>query len=243
MNLNFAICDDNLDDLNHLQNDLSICSFQLDHDFNISSFSKEDELISSFCNNATYDAVFIDIELDGANGIDIAKQIKERFDKHILIIFVSSYPQYMHDSFSVHPFYFLQKPYTINDLKKLLCDVISHIQDTHKLLTLIASDTTQYSVKLSEIYYIETLDSKKSRITFHLNDKSIEVKGTISYWKNLLENYAFAFCNRTTLINMHYIHFIEGKYVYLINNEKLLISNRCKKKLLNNFLNNIVSLQ
>lgn len=240
---NFAICDDSTDDLDKLSGDLSTSSFQLEHDFQISKFTTGDDLIASLNKKAMYDAIFLDIELSNENGIEIARKIKERYNRDILIIFVSSYPQYMHDSFSVHPFYFLQKPYDVSDLKNVLNDVISTLANTHQMFSLIDTDLTQYSVRLKDIYYIEIFDSKKNRILFHLEDKTINAKGTISYWNDALENHAFSLCNRTTLINMYHLHFIDGDSAYLTNGAKIEISKRCKKKLINRFLNNIVSTQ
>ena len=41
--------------------------------------------------------------------LSISEKVK-KIDPHVFIIFVSNYPEYMQDSFRIHPFYYLIKP-------------------------------------------------------------------------------------------------------------------------------------
>lgn len=56
------------------------------------------------------DVVFLDIELQGENGIDIAKEIKSINEK-IYIVFATAYSQYAVDAFSVEAFDYILKPF------------------------------------------------------------------------------------------------------------------------------------
>ena len=63
-----------------------------------------------------YDLIFMDYEFEnnGANGLEIARKIRE-YDKNSTIVFVSSYPSIVFDTFEVGTFRFLTKP--IDDKK------------------------------------------------------------------------------------------------------------------------------
>lgn len=56
------------------------------------------------------DLVFLDICMEGTSGIETAQQLR-RADPEVLIVFVTSSPEYVWDAFPVHPFDYLLKPY------------------------------------------------------------------------------------------------------------------------------------
>lgn len=57
-----------------------------------------------------YQVVFLDICMEGTNGIETARQLRAA-DPELLIVFVTSSPEYVWDAFPVHPFDYLLKPY------------------------------------------------------------------------------------------------------------------------------------
>ena len=57
-----------------------------------------------------YQVVFLDICMEGINGIETARQLRAA-DPELLIVFVTSSPEYVWDAFPVHPFDYLLKPY------------------------------------------------------------------------------------------------------------------------------------
>lgn len=72
-------------------------------------FSSGDDLLVRFTTGA-YEVVFLDICMAGTNGIETARQLREK-DPRLLIVFVTSSPEYVWDAFPVHPFDYLLKPY------------------------------------------------------------------------------------------------------------------------------------
>ena len=68
-----------------------------------------------------FHVVFLDIELGGSqgNGITLAKQLKD-MQPHAHIIFVTAFPQYALEAFSIHATGYLLKPIQKEDLKREL---------------------------------------------------------------------------------------------------------------------------
>lgn len=64
------------------------------------------------------DLVFLDICMEGTSGIETAQQLR-RADPEVLIVFVTSSPEYVWDAFPVHPFDYLLKPYEEEKFRKL----------------------------------------------------------------------------------------------------------------------------
>lgn len=50
--------------------------------------------------------------MEGTNGIETAR-ILRRTDPDLLLVFVTSSPEYVWDAFPVHPFDYLLKPYRV----------------------------------------------------------------------------------------------------------------------------------
>ena len=63
------------------------------------------------------DAAFLDIEMRGMNGIELARRFKQ-MDENIQIIFVTAYEQYALEAYGVDAIGYLLKPYLAEDIEK-----------------------------------------------------------------------------------------------------------------------------
>jgi two-component SAPR family response regulator len=84
----------------------------------IHSFSKPSKLLD-FARENPCDIAFLDIEMWGMNGIDIAQKLKEIHSK-INIIFVTGYSKYALDSYTVKASDYVMKPVTKEAVKEAL---------------------------------------------------------------------------------------------------------------------------
>ena len=80
------------------------------------------------------DYIFLDIQLAGMNGIELAKKIKIILPK-TNIIFCTSYSEYAYEAYNVHAKGYLLKPVTVDDLTRTLeiikCDWSMEQKQTH----------------------------------------------------------------------------------------------------------------
>ncbi len=76
-----------------------------------------------------YDLIFLDIEMERVDGINAARQIR-RIDRSALLIYVSSYEQYLKELFEVEPFRFLSKPVDRAKLRKYFRDACARMGGT-----------------------------------------------------------------------------------------------------------------
>ena len=78
-----------------------------------------------------FDVIFMDIDLDYTNGIDLAEQILAKYP-HTNIIYITSYSQYALDSYRTKASTFLMKPVSTEMLKNALQNLrypVSEIKD------------------------------------------------------------------------------------------------------------------
>ena len=69
--------------------------------------------------------------MEGTNGIETAR-ILRRTDPDLLLVFVTSSPEYVWDAFPVHPFDYLLKPYREEKLFQLADELPHAVVDLDK---------------------------------------------------------------------------------------------------------------
>lgn len=72
-----------------------------------------------FAASHTVDAAFLDMEMPGLHGLELAKRLKAH-DPDIRVVFVTAYGQYALDAWGVDATGYLLKPYTAADIRKEL---------------------------------------------------------------------------------------------------------------------------
>lgn len=72
-----------------------------------------------FAESNAVDVAFLDMEMPGIHGLNLAKALKER-NSNIRIVFVTAYSRYALDAWSVDATGYLLKPYTAADIRKEL---------------------------------------------------------------------------------------------------------------------------
>ena len=96
MNLNLAICDDEIKDIELLKKHILQYTIETDNNITVSSYTSAKELISEY-NNHSYNVVLLDIEMPDLSGMELAKQLRD-IDDDLLIVFTTFYPEYMQTS-------------------------------------------------------------------------------------------------------------------------------------------------
>lgn len=121
MLLRIAIVDDLPQDAERLQQALTA-----EGQTNIIRYESGDALLSAI-SPEQLDALFLDICMEGTNGIDTARKLREQAPT-LPIVFVTSSKEYIWQSFPVHPFDYLLKPFEQARIRQLLDDLLRILQ-------------------------------------------------------------------------------------------------------------------
>lgn len=102
---NIAICDDEEQQRERVKTMLLSLSLKTNFDFQISLFTSGEQLLSHYREvGDTFNILILDVEMGGMNGIQTAKEIRNMKFLDVQIMFLTSYPEYMVESFDVITF-------------------------------------------------------------------------------------------------------------------------------------------
>ena len=207
LQLNIAIVDDLKLDRERLSADLrSYFARRPDLDMKLTEFESAEQLMEAYQPGA-FDVLFLDILMGGLNGIQLAGKLRE-IDQMVLIIFLTSSPEFAFDAFPVHPFDYLMKPYEYERLEAVLAEVLHALSAEEPIISIrVPRDT--HEVPLNKLVAIE---SRGHTVEVHLSDgqtlRSIMTFAEIE--KILADDPRFLRCNRGVIVNMDQVLRLDG---------------------------------
>lgn len=132
------------------------------------------------------------------------------------------------DGYKYQALDYILKPIQYFDFKMRMDRVMSRIPQKQRTLT-IEKGTGGRIVPLDDIYYVE---SKDHDLIYNLKDETIRVRGkSMKELTKGLENYGFARCGVSYLVNLRYCTEIQGDML-TIGGHQVHISRNAKKDFL-----------
>lgn len=221
--MRIAICDDCKESLALLEEVVEKINVR---DAEIDCFYSGDSLLNYLMKNKDfyYQIYLLDIEMPGINGLDAAKKIRE-IDKRAIIIFVTSYSDYVFSSFEVQPFRFVNKPVDYEKLEGVIQAAVNFIYTSKKYI-FITVEKARIQICCENIMYFE---GDKRKINVYTIDDEYSFYSKMSDVENMVDNSWFVRIQVSYLINMDYVKAIYLNEVVLNNGTCLPISKRyCK---------------
>ncbi len=184
-------------------------------------FSSGEELLLS---DMQIKLLFLDIQMSGRNGMEIARELRKK-DKNVILIFVTAVEEYVFQAFDVGAFHYIVKP--INEakfmdvLRKAVDELDSKrkdVNETEERYLMINSGGAHIKVILEDIVYAEIFNRK---IVIHKLNDTIEYYGKMSDLESLAGD-SFFRPHRAYLINFKYVEKYDASTVYLENGSVLM---------------------
>lgn len=165
-----------------------------------------------------YDYYFIDIMLEGENGINCGKTIidKNYFAK---IIYMSSEESLVYDTFVSKVYFFLRKENLKQDLERLWLKVNQDNIKNNDYIEII-SDRKKQMILKRDIIYIE---SNRNKCQIYMIKDQYEVYKTLKSFLDELDTNQYFRLNSYTIINLEHVKNVNGKKVTLINDEVFVL--------------------
>ena len=103
---------------------------------------------------SVYDVIFLDISMRGQNGMELAKQIREK-EKDVILVFVTSDASYVFDGYEVGAYRYLMKPVEAKKLWEILDYTRVQRAAEEENYILVKKDSQSVRVNLRDVLYIE----------------------------------------------------------------------------------------
>lgn len=192
--------------------------------FCISSFLNEIDFLESAMD---YDILFLDINMPYKNGIDVAKEIRERGYQGI-ICFLTNYAQYAIDGYSVNAFDFIIKNNSYENFRLHIQRILKALSKEITDIITITYGYNKISINLKDIYYFESMGHQ---LYIYTKNKVYCIWESIKVYKKKLTSYGFYSCHESYLIHLCKIEEVRKNSVIILGKE-IAISRNKKKEFL-----------
>ena len=177
--------------------------------------------VPEYLKKENIDVLFLDIDMPGMSGFELAKIICRDYPK-IIIVFVSSYDNFVYDAFEFSPFAYLRKNHLDAELDGVLLRIQDRVTESSKTMYLVSKEG-QAAVSIRDILYFESV---KNYYRVYLADGRIyECRGTITELEQNLGAFGFFRIHSAFLINMEHVNsIVKNRLVILPNGTDLPIA-------------------
>jgi DNA-binding LytR/AlgR family response regulator len=222
VDVKIAVCDDDPDIRNKLVTWLRAVDLPEHCLVSLTEYSSGTALVNEYRSGTRYNLIFLDIIMDGLDGIQTARLIREE-DENALIIFLTSSPDYAVQSYRVDAFDYLLKTADREQMEPVFLKALSAIADREERRLVIRNGAAFHSVHCNEIEYIEIYAKK---ITFYLiPEQKVETyKAFRELEAELSDLPQFFKIHRSVIVNMMHIARINSKFVATVSGQRLPIA-------------------
>ena len=209
-----AICDDEAFFREELRSILFAYKAERRLHIDVYQYPNGEALLSD---NKVFDIVFLDQQMPGLNGMQVARTLRSR-NITCSIVFVTSYPDFVYESFEVQPYRFLRKPVNSEDITSLMNTFIKH----QKLLSPITviNDSEQIVIHAKDILYLEG-DGKYC--TIRTNSSVYHSSKTLAQVYEQLPQHCFYRPHKSYVVNLYCIDAFDRESATLTNGELVKI--------------------
>ncbi|MEG1061073.1 MAG: LytTR family DNA-binding domain-containing protein [Oscillospiraceae bacterium] len=219
--MNIAVVDDSAEDRAQLIN-------------NIKKFAKDNAVLihfteytsgEEFLANAFFhalDAVFLDIFMDSMDGMNVAQEVR-RLHQGCRIIFITKSPDFAIKSYDVRAFYYILKPFTYDDVAKVLNMLDIGMQQSSRFID-VKEGREWCKILLTDILYV---DYHNHYVLIHTASSIVSTYMKFSEIEEKLSIYSeFLTCYRSLMVNMNKISKVDDMFFLLCNGEYIPINRK-----------------
>jgi DNA-binding LytR/AlgR family response regulator len=177
-----------------------------------------------------FDIVFLDIQMEGMSGLEAGQKIRGA-DKKAIIIFLTSFPQYVFQSFEIETFDYIVKPAEGRRVDEVLDRALKKYREQHNVIEIRWRDVLRV-LDVGEIVYVE---ARRRHIVFVTKGQRHECAGKFSEYEKRLSPYGFVECYHRVLINVGYIRSVESTHITTLYGQTVAMSVRKRQECLKAF--------
>lgn len=164
--------------------------------------------------------IFLDIELDGMDGIALGKEIFH-LAPDICLVFLTAFEEYAIYGYEAQAYRYLLKPVDMEEVRQILSDIFAK-KDNNQLI-LVKGIEREYLLPLQDIKYMSAEDKY---VIIYTAAGSYLSRDSLRYYEESLSNMGFFRIHRKHIVNVRHHKTIHNGKVILSGQISLPISRR-----------------
>lgn len=224
--IQIAIVDDEKDQIDQIRN-ITEDFFQMkEKEYQIHEFTNGEKFLSC---TISMDLIFLDIQMDGIDGIETAQKLRVE-NKKATLFYVTNYSEEMARSFSVHPFAFIEKPINKEKIFRHLQDFLAYtdIPVQKKMITL-KGVRGSVTICLQDIIYFEYIGNRKIKMVTCENENILY--GSMKQIFHILMPYNFIQTHESFIVNEEQIKAVHAFYITMNDHSEVPIAQKKQKEI------------
>ncbi len=215
--MHIGICDDLSADMARLEG--YILHYMNTHsiDCTISVFESGEALLEKV-QTESYDIVFLDIYMEGKNGVETARILRGA-DLDCMIIFTTTSPDYALDGFEVGAVHYLIKPLNYESVESAL-DRCSQLFAKSGQYIEVKTGRSMTRILLKDLIFAEVYSNT---LLIHTTSEEVKTYGSLDELMKLLPGENFLRCHRSYAVNMNFVASQDGLDFVLMDDKRIPI--------------------
>lgn len=212
--MNIAICDDDKQICSQIESILERYRTKTGVMLEVEVFFSGESLLNHMEQHGSFDLIYLDIELDGMNGVEVGRRIRtERKDYRTEIVYVSGKNSYDRQLFDVQPLHFIPKPI---EAKTVISDIELALLRLNKgeEYFIYKRGNEKIKVPVNDIIYFESL-GREVRVVRN---------GGMDYFYGSMKSVS-AEIKKMQFIRIHRSYLVNPSYVISYKYHELTMSN------------------
>jgi len=221
--LRIAICDDEQYMVDKISTMAADFFRGKNMEITIAQFSNGEELLKY---DRAIDILFLDIQMNGMDGMETARKLRSRKFKGFLI-FITILKEMVFQAFDVQAYDYLVKPIEEKRFEKTMERLLASMQNASEASLLVQKGYESSIISLEDIVFCEIIDRK---VYLHLaSSEVVDFYERIENLETKLDDRFFR-CHRSFLINLKYLKSYKNGTAYLEGGKEIPVSRLRSKK-------------
>lgn len=221
--MNILICDDDKICVERMKEyvqdffrDRKIADYKIYEYYSGEAAARESDII---------DIAFLDVEMDGINGIEVSKILRKN-NKDIVVFIITSYMGYLDDAMDEGVFRYINKPLDKNVISRGLRKAVELCYKKQSKKIVIKESKNNVIIEQDDIIYIESIARKRCIYTEKQEYLTLE---SLAYWKKLLDDDIFFLVNKSIIVNIKKVEQFSNNNIRLKGIEQEIPLSRDRK--------------
>lgn len=195
--LRFAVCEEEMFARKKYSYGLKQVFHQMGQEAEIVEFASGNALKSAILQKRSFDAVFMNTELAGMDGIRLGVWLRN-LQWNNLLIYVSDCEEKVFQSFKAHPFRFIRKSHFSQEIVSAARDMLEELHKRTGEFLIFRSGGQTYRIDPYDIIYAE---SQRKKQYIYTQQQKLEINDTFKEVLEFLKPYGFIQIHRSYAVN------------------------------------------